>query len=381
MPSGGATSTTTEPSRSPTLGDAEEGFYLKEPKTQNFARTIPLARRMLQALRTMRAGWLRAAEFGLLDPFVLGAQGPESRPHNPTQLGKDFVALCKMNGFHCTFHDLRNALATMMIAVVANVRTVASCLGHASVSATLNIDADVDMAAASPIKCDLFGNEPASQPQGLAFAVGQLHTGLGREHALDRIGIEPQRRYAGGPSAFGRQWAERAFTLRYPCAASARSISLASTPADAAASCTLTRPSRTNPQIVSSLPLASPLASPSARISSMTLPMAILPTSVSLSLRFSLEVSGKRASSYASPSTKSLMRAATSLPSLARAFTYTSARPLSPASPVSRRTLSIWYSERAAPKGSNSQTIATQTSGTSSKRSPGPVLSAVTSDA
>ena len=214
MPSGGATSTTTGPSRSPTLGDAEEGFYLKEPKTQSFARTIPLARRMLQALRTMRAGWLRAAEFGLLDPFVLGAQGPESRPHNPTQLGKDFVALCKMNGFHCTFHDLRNALATMMIAVVVNVRTVASCLGHASVSTTLNIDADVDMAAASPIKCDLFGNEPASQPQGLAFAVGQLHTGLGREHALDRIGIEPQRRYAKGPLASDHRRAERAFTLR-----------------------------------------------------------------------------------------------------------------------------------------------------------------------
>ena len=307
----------TEPSRFPTPGNAEEGPYPKEPKTQSFARTIPLARRMLQALRTMRAGWLRAAEFGLLDPFVLGAQGPESRPHNPTQLGKDFVALCKMNGFHCTFHDLRNALATMMIAVVVNVRTVASCLGHASVSATLNIDADVDMAAASPIKCDLFGNEPASQPQGLAFAVGQLHTGLGREHALDRIGIEPQRRYAGGPPAFGRQWVERAFTLRYPCAASARSISLASTPADAAASCTLTRPSRTSLQSVSS----TPSVLPSARISSTMLPMAILPSSVSLSLRFTLDVSGKHSSSYVPPSTKSLMRAETSLSPRASALT------------------------------------------------------------
>ena len=30
---------------------------------------------------------------------------------------------------------------------------------------------DVDMTAASPIECDLFGNEPAPQPQDLAFTV------------------------------------------------------------------------------------------------------------------------------------------------------------------------------------------------------------------
>ena len=110
----------TEPSRFPTPGNAEEGPYPKEPKTQSSARMTPLVRHTLQALGTIRAGWLRrAVEFGLLDPFVLGAQGPESRPHNPTQLGKDFVALCKMNGFHCTFRDLRHIFATMMIAAGA----------------------------------------------------------------------------------------------------------------------------------------------------------------------------------------------------------------------------------------------------------------------
>ena len=53
------------------------------------------------------------------------------------------------------------------------MRTVASYLGHESVSMILDTYADVDMAAAPPIGCDLFGNGPASQPQGLTFTVEQ----------------------------------------------------------------------------------------------------------------------------------------------------------------------------------------------------------------
>lgn len=110
----------TGPSRSPTPGNAEEGLYPKELKTQSSARTTPLARHTLQTLRTMRAGWLRrAVEFGLLDPFVLSTQEPKSRPYSPTRLGKDFPASYKMNGFHCTFRDLRHIFATMMIAAGA----------------------------------------------------------------------------------------------------------------------------------------------------------------------------------------------------------------------------------------------------------------------
>jgi integrase len=185
------------------LGNAEGGFYLKEPKTDSSERTISLTHHTFQTPRSMRAEWLRrAAEFGLSgDPFVLGTQEPESRPYNPTQLGKDFAAFCKMNGFRCTFHDLRHTFATMMIAAGTDVRTVASYLGHASVSITLNIYADVDpdakkaavskvdayfdvnMAAASPIECDLFGNEPAPQPQGLTFTVDQLEAMLAQARA------------------------------------------------------------------------------------------------------------------------------------------------------------------------------------------------------
>ena len=84
--------------------------------------------------------------FGLApsDPFVLGTREPDSKPYNPTALTKEFAAFCKMNGFKCTFHDLRHTFATFMIAEGVDVRTVSSYLGHANVALTLNTYADVD---------------------------------------------------------------------------------------------------------------------------------------------------------------------------------------------------------------------------------------------
>ena len=181
------------------LGNGEGGFYVKEPKTASSARTIPLTAHTFKALCAMRADSRRQmAEFGLAgDPFILGTQEPESRPYNPTQLGKDFAAFCKMNGFKCTFHDLRHTFATMMIAGGTDVRTVASYLGHASVSMTLNIYADVDpdakRAAVDKVQgCfDMdFGldedDDPFADPQpapALTFTVEQLEAMLAQAKA------------------------------------------------------------------------------------------------------------------------------------------------------------------------------------------------------
>ena len=66
-----------------------------------------------------------------------------ARPYNPTKLGKEFSAFCRMNGFNCTFNDLRHTFATMMIAQGTDIRTVADWLGHASPSMTLDVYADV----------------------------------------------------------------------------------------------------------------------------------------------------------------------------------------------------------------------------------------------
>lgn len=95
-----------------------------------------------------------------------------------------------MNGFSCTFHDLSHTFANMMIAGGTDVRTVASYLGHASVSMTLNIYADVDpdakKAAVSKVQdCfdmdfDLDGGPaaaPATAP-AISFTVEQLEAML-----------------------------------------------------------------------------------------------------------------------------------------------------------------------------------------------------------
>lgn len=187
------------------LGNGEGGFYLKEPKTGSSARTIPLTKSTFARLQAWRRGALQqACEFGygLGDAFILGTQEPDSRPYNPTMLGKDFAAFCKMNGFSCTFHDLRHTFATMMIGNGCDVRTVASYLGHASVSMTLDIYADVDpdaKAAVSKVEdsFDLDGCGPARIPDegpgrppktpepAISFTVGQLEAMLAAAKAKE----------------------------------------------------------------------------------------------------------------------------------------------------------------------------------------------------
>ena len=129
------------------LGKAEGGFYEKDPKTFTSNRTIPLTRytfMMLSALKDESYRLLTRLGVPQADPYILGTQEPDSRPYNPTRLGKDFTAFCKMNKFSCTFHDLRHTFATFMIGAGVDVRTVASYLGHSSVSMTLDIYTDVD---------------------------------------------------------------------------------------------------------------------------------------------------------------------------------------------------------------------------------------------
>ena len=122
-------------------------MYEKEPKTSGSKRTIPLTKRLYAVLRAIEKDAKRvAADLGVPfgDPYVLGTPDPESRPYHPTRLTKEFKSFCDMNGFSCTFHDLRHTFATMMIGNGTDVRTVASYLGHSNVALTLNTYADVD---------------------------------------------------------------------------------------------------------------------------------------------------------------------------------------------------------------------------------------------
>lgn len=162
------------------LGNADGGFYEKEPKTADSRRTVPLTGFTARTLNAIREDGQRICKslgirFG--DPFILGTLGIDSKPYNPTQLGKDFAAFCKMNGFDCTFHDLRHTFATFMIGSGADVRTVASYLGHSSVAMTLEIYADVDPEAKFSAVSKIEG----------AFDVDGICEVLGGKKLLDEV--------------------------------------------------------------------------------------------------------------------------------------------------------------------------------------------------
>ncbi len=129
------------------LGRENGSYYVKEPKTAGSQRTIPLTAftcRVLVAIRGDKQGICKAMGIKFGDPYILGTIGEDTKPYRPDLLSKEYTAFCKINGFECTFHDLRHTFATFMIGSGVDVRTVASYLGHSSVSMTLNTYADVD---------------------------------------------------------------------------------------------------------------------------------------------------------------------------------------------------------------------------------------------
>ena len=120
------------------LGNGPGGFYVKEPKAGSSARTIPPPSTWT---RRSPPGGARGARdgSGARRPLRTGNAGGGGLPRNPTRLGEDLSAFRRVSGLSRAFHDPRRTLATMMIAGGCDVRTVASYLGHASVSVTLDV--------------------------------------------------------------------------------------------------------------------------------------------------------------------------------------------------------------------------------------------------
>ena len=128
------------------IATCDGGYYVKCPKTGK-ERTIPLSSETTKLLRDIRDEQVRDYKrLGMKAPdsYILGTCEPDSKPYCIDLITKEFSAFAKMNGFECTFHDLRHTFATMMIANGTDVRTVSSYLGHASPSMTLDVYADVD---------------------------------------------------------------------------------------------------------------------------------------------------------------------------------------------------------------------------------------------
>lgn len=160
------------------LGRENGSYYVKEPKTAGSQRTVPLTAftlRALVAIRTDKQNICKAMGIKFGDPYILGTIGEDTKPYRPDLLSKEYTAFCKINGFDCTFHDLRHTFATFMIGGGVDVRTVASYLGHSSVSMTLNTYADADpeakLSAVDKIEAafDIDGFLPAQPEPKLSF--------------------------------------------------------------------------------------------------------------------------------------------------------------------------------------------------------------------
>lgn len=160
------------------LGRENGSYYVKEPKTAGSQRTVPLTAftlRALVAIRTDKQNICKAMGIKFGDPYILGTIGEDTKPYRPDLLSKEYTAFCKINGFDCTFHDLRHTFATFMIGGGVDVRTVASYLGHSSVSMTLNTYADADpeakLSAVDKIEAafDIDGFLPARPEPKLSF--------------------------------------------------------------------------------------------------------------------------------------------------------------------------------------------------------------------
>lgn len=129
------------------LGADSGTYYEKEAKTASSTREIPLIKPVFELLMRYKVELAKQAEelrVPFDNPYILCKTGLGTKPYNPTLLTREFTTFAKMNGFDCTFHDLRHTFATYMVASGTDISTVASYLGHSNVAVTLNTYASVD---------------------------------------------------------------------------------------------------------------------------------------------------------------------------------------------------------------------------------------------
>ncbi|MBQ9006552.1 MAG: site-specific integrase [Atopobiaceae bacterium] len=134
------------------IAEANGKTYEKAPKSETSRRDIPLEpdlkRRLAERLARVA---MAAGDTGTAGLFVIG--NTNGRWCTPSTVGKEFTSLAKQldlvgtQGRRVTFHDLRHTYATYLIARGVDVKTVASLMGHADATVTLNVYASADPTA------------------------------------------------------------------------------------------------------------------------------------------------------------------------------------------------------------------------------------------
>lgn len=121
---------------------AKDGVHLKAPKTHQ-SRVIPLSDQVVAAILGQGA-WLvdraREADVVMVDDPFLWSPAPDcsTAPH-PDWLTREFAAVRRLAGVSARFHDLRHAMATLMLDLGVPLPTVSERLGHANTHTTASI--------------------------------------------------------------------------------------------------------------------------------------------------------------------------------------------------------------------------------------------------
>ena len=109
---------------------ADRQLIVREPKTQQSTRIIPLDQEALDALLRLRR---RSTH-----PLVFC--GPDGKHMNPGTVSKQFTELARKAGFPgLRLHDLRHTFATLMLRAGVGLKYASTLLGHSSIKTTGDI--------------------------------------------------------------------------------------------------------------------------------------------------------------------------------------------------------------------------------------------------
>ena len=126
--------------------------FEKGPKSETSRRDIPLEPDLKVRLEAKYKRVLASSgKAKAASRYVI--ETSEGRWYLPSRLGKEFSSLARSldlvgtTGKRVTLHDLRHTYATFLIARGVDVKTVASLMGHADATVTLNVYASADPTA------------------------------------------------------------------------------------------------------------------------------------------------------------------------------------------------------------------------------------------
>lgn len=111
------------------------------PKSYRSRRSIPLPKFLLRALKTQRArqSKLRLAAGSAWKDHDLIATRADGSPMDPRRVSRLFTALAKEHGFDFTFHGLRHAYASLMLASGVDLKVTSDLLGHSTIGITADL--------------------------------------------------------------------------------------------------------------------------------------------------------------------------------------------------------------------------------------------------